>query len=41
MPEGVFARGGDTTKQHQMGFSPSISLTDGIKRSLVFLERQV
>lgn len=41
MPEGVFARGGDTSKQHQMGFSPSISLTDGIKRSLVFLERQI
>lgn len=30
-PEGVFARGGDTTLQSQMGFTPTISLREGVE----------
>ena len=33
-PEGVFARGGDTALQRRLGFSPTLALTDGIKKSL-------
>lgn len=33
-PEGVFARGGDTTKQESLGFKYSISFSEGIKRAL-------
>jgi GDP-L-fucose synthase len=33
-PEGVFARGGDTKKQRQYGFSPIVSLEEGISRIL-------
>lgn len=33
-PEGVFARGGDTERQTQLGFRHSISFTDGISRAL-------
>ena len=33
-PEGVFARGGDTTLQLKMKFKPKISFEDGIKRAL-------
>ncbi|MBX4187723.1 MAG: NAD-dependent epimerase/dehydratase family protein [Candidatus Doudnabacteria bacterium] len=33
-PEGVFARGGDITKQLALGFKPSISLEDGIRGCL-------
>jgi GDP-L-fucose synthase len=36
-PEGVFARGGDTTKQKKFGFEYSISFKDGIKRALDFI----
>lgn len=39
MPEGVFARGGDTTLQNQLGFEPSISLSEGIDR-IVAANRQ-
>ena len=37
-PEGVFARAGDTKLQRRLGFSPKISLEEGIKRSLVYFE---
>ncbi len=37
-PEGVFARGGDTTKQREFGFSPSIDLSTGIQRTLNYLK---
>ncbi|HEV2767986.1 MAG TPA: NAD-dependent epimerase/dehydratase family protein [Acidimicrobiales bacterium] len=37
-PEGVFARGGDTTKQCAFGFSPCIPLKEGINRTLEHLE---
>ena len=33
-PEGVFARGGDTTKQREYGFTPKISFEEGIRRAL-------
>lgn len=33
-PEGVFARGGDTAKQRLMGFTPGISLAEGLERCL-------
>jgi GDP-L-fucose synthase len=36
-PEGVFARGGDTAKQRRLGFEPSITLRDGIARSIAHL----
>lgn len=36
MPEGVFARGGDTRKQNEHGFSPVISLAEGVRRGLAF-----
>ncbi len=35
-PEGVFARGGDTTRQSQMGFNYTISFDEGIKRALAY-----
>lgn len=37
-PEGVFARGGDTTKQASFGFSHAIRLEDGIKQTLSYLD---
>ena len=39
-PEGVFARGGDVTKQHKLGFKHSIELNDGIKKALIYFEKQ-
>lgn len=33
-PEGVFARGGDTTKQREYGFSAQVALEDGIRSAL-------
>ena len=36
-PEGVFARGGDTTLQNQLGFKYSIDFNKGIKQALDFL----
>lgn len=38
-PEGVFARGGDTTLQRKLGFSPTISLNQGIAMSLGHFEQ--
>lgn len=38
-PEGVFARGGDTTLQQRMGFRPAISLAQGIRKSLAYFEQ--
>ncbi|MDC1132911.1 NAD-dependent epimerase/dehydratase family protein [Candidatus Pelagibacter sp.] len=38
-PEGVFARGGDVTKQHKLGFKHSIELNEGIKKALIFFEK--
>src|ERR1035437_6669029 len=35
-PEGVFARGGDTTLQRQLGFTARTTLEEGIKRSLSY-----
>lgn len=33
-PEGVFARGGDTTHQRELGFSHTISFREGIQRAI-------
>lgn len=35
-PAGVYARGGDTTKQARFGFQPKIDLRDGITRALKY-----
>ena len=40
-PEGVFARGGDVTKQHKLGFQYSTEFDDGIKKALTFFEKQL
>ena len=40
-PEGVFARGGDVTKQHKLGFKHSTKFDDGIKKALTFFEKQL
>ena len=37
-PEGVFARGGDTSKQESLNFIPKITLDEGIERGLKFIE---
>ena len=37
--EGVFARGGDTTKQNNLGFQYSTELDVGIKKALIFFEK--
>jgi GDP-L-fucose synthase len=37
-PEGVFARGGDTTLQRALGFTHTISFRDGIARALIYLD---
>ncbi|MFH1542636.1 MAG: NAD-dependent epimerase/dehydratase family protein [bacterium] len=39
-PEGVFARGGDTAKQHSLGFKHKISFKDGIKRALTYYDEK-
>ena len=39
-PEGVFARGGDTAKQKELGFVHSITLRDGIRRALDYLSHK-
>lgn len=38
-PEGVFARGGDTSLQESFGFTPRIGLADGIDRMVGHLDR--
>ena len=40
-PEGVFARGGDTQLQNQLGFKSKITFTDGIKEALNHFEKKV
>ena len=40
-PEGVFARGGDVTKQYKLGFKYSTKFDDGIKKALTFFEKQL
>jgi len=40
-PEGVFARGGDVTKQNKLGFQYSTELDDGIKKALMFFEKNL
>lgn len=35
-PEGVFARGGDTTLQRKLGFTAGITLAEGIQKSLTW-----
>ena len=40
-PEGVFARGGDVTKQHELGFKHSTKFDDGIKKALIYFEKQL
>jgi len=35
-PEGVFARGGDTTLQHKLGFSHTISFREGIAKAFKY-----
>ena len=38
-PEGVFARGGDTTKQKNLGFEYKIELQEGIKKTFNYFEK--
>jgi nucleoside-diphosphate-sugar epimerase len=40
-PEGVFARGGDVSKQNELGFQYSIEFDDGIKKALTFFENKL
>ena len=40
-PEGVYARGGDTTKQNKLGFHYSLKFEDGIKKGLKFFENNL
>jgi len=39
-PEGVFARGGDTTKQIEYGFKTTISFEEGIRKAIGYYEKQ-
>lgn len=39
-PEGVFARGGDTTKQKAFGFSYRINLKDGLRKMFEYIEKR-
>lgn len=40
-PEGVFARGGDTTKQLALGFRTKIDLATGVRRAIQYLEARL
>jgi len=40
-PEGVFARGGDTQLQNQLGFKSKVTFTDGIKEALNYFDTKV
>ncbi len=40
-PEGVFARGGDTGKQVQLGFRHSITFKEGIRRALNYFQKNM
>jgi GDP-L-fucose synthase len=37
-PAGVFARGGDTTRQNALGFHYKVSFRQGIRAALKYLE---
>lgn len=37
-PEGVFARGGDISKQKALGFEPKISFAEGVARGLAYFD---
>jgi len=39
-PEGVFARGGDTARQHKLGFKPVITFQKGIEKALEYYQKQ-
>lgn len=39
-PEGVFARGGDVSKQQSLGFLPEIPFEEGIRRAIAYYEAQ-
>lgn len=39
-PEGVFARGGDTQKQEQLGFKYTIDFKTGIERAIKYIEKK-
>lgn len=39
-PEGVFARGGDTTLQHQLGFRHTIAFEQGVAAGLAFQQQR-
>lgn len=38
-PEGVFARGGDTSKQEELGFKSEINFKSGIEQCLTYMEK--
>jgi nucleoside-diphosphate-sugar epimerase len=38
-PTGVFARGGECTKQKKLGFQPKITLRNGLERAFAYFER--
>ncbi len=40
-PEGTFARAGDRALQESLGFTPEISLEEGMKRAMKFLEESI
>ena len=40
-PSGVFARGGDVTKQLSLGVSPKISFEAGIQRGLNYFQKKM
>jgi len=40
-PEGVFARGGDTTKQASLGFKYAINFEEGVKRALNYFDNKL
>lgn len=40
-PEGVFARGGDVTRQRQIGFAPKTPLSEGIRKAITYFEASV
>jgi GDP-L-fucose synthase len=40
-PAGVYARGGDTSKQRSHGFVPSISFSEGVRRAILYFDRAI
>jgi GDP-L-fucose synthase len=39
-PAGVFARGGDTTKQKELGFEARIAFSEGVRKAVESMLRQ-